>query len=57
VVYTLVGDPFRQWVESVMQARDQKIKDEKNLGIDLDPDILSVFRNSTAVSSKYILIS
>ena len=25
VVYTLVGDPFRLWVESVMKARDEKI--------------------------------
>jgi hypothetical protein len=52
VVYTIVGDPFRQWVEAVMTARDNKIKDEKNLGIDLDPEILRVFRNSTSVSSK-----
>ena len=25
VVYTLVGDPFRLWVEAVMKARDEKI--------------------------------
>ena len=52
VVYTLVGDPFRLWVESVMQARDAKITQERSLGIELDPDILRVLRNSTAVSSK-----
>ena len=53
VVYTLVGDPFRLWVESVMQARDAKITSERSLGIELDPEILRVFRNSTAVSSKF----
>ena len=52
VVYTLVGDPFRQWVETVMQARDAKIIEQRSLGIELDPDILRVFRNSTSVSSK-----
>mgnify|MGYP006228891045 CR=1 FL=1 len=52
VVYTLVGEPFRLWVETVMQARDAKITKEKSLGIELDPDILRVFRNSTSVSSK-----
>ena len=56
VVYTLVGDPFRLWMEGVMQARDAKIKEERNLGIDLDPEILRIFRNSTAVSSKYRFI-
>ena len=53
VVYTLTGDRFRLWVESVMQARDAKITSERSLGIEMDPDILRVFRNSTAVSSKY----
>ena len=52
VVYTLVGDRFRLWVEGVMQARDAKITQERSLGIELDPDILRVFRNSTSVSSK-----
>ena len=52
VVYTLVGDAFRLWVEEVMHARDARITEERNLGIELDPEILRVFRNSTAVSSK-----
>ena len=53
VVYTIIGEPFRLWVESVMTARDEKVARERSLGIELDPEILRVFRNSTAISSKY----
>ena len=53
VIYTLVGEPFRQWVETVMTARDARITEERQLGIELDPEILRVFRNSSAVSSKF----
>ena len=52
VVYTLVGDPFRLWVDQVMTARNTKITQERNLGIELDPEILRVFRQSTSVSGK-----
>ena len=56
IVYTLVGDPFKEWVDGVMHARDEKIKNERNLGIQLDPEIMRAFRASSAVSSKLIFI-
>ena len=44
VVYTLVGDPFKHFIDGVMHARDEKIKNERNLGIQLDPEIMRAFR-------------
>ena len=55
LVYTVVGDPFRLWMEQVMEARNAKIKSDRNLGIELDPEIMRIFRASTSVSSKSIL--
>ena len=56
VVYTIAGEPFRLWVEQVMEDRNAKIKEDKDLGIDLDPEILRIFRASTSVSSKYTFL-
>ena len=39
-----------------MHDRDERITRERNLGIELDPEILRVFRNSTSVSSKEKII-
>ena len=36
-----------------MEARNAKIIEERSLGIELDPEIMRVFRNSNSVSSKY----
>ena len=52
IVYTLVGQPFKVWVDQVMEARTAKITSERSLGIELDPEILRAFRASSAVSSK-----
>ena len=57
IVYTVAGDDFRQWVEQVMDERNAKIKEERDLGIDLDPEILRIFKASTSVSSKCLFFS
>ena len=52
VIYTLIGAPFSDWVAQRIQARNEKIKNEKNLTISMDPDIAAAFRNSHTVSGK-----
>ena len=37
IVYTVVGEPFKEWADAVIEARNAKIVSEKNLGIKLDP--------------------
>ena len=53
MIHTLVGDPFRQWVETKMAARNQRIEAEQNLMVELDPEVLRVFQASTAISGKW----
>ena len=52
VCYTLIGEPFRQWVDNVMQQCNSKIESERNLAIQMDPEIAKIFQQSTAVRSK-----
>ena len=52
VIYTLVGRPFEAWVNSKVEERNRKVKEEKNLMIEMDPEIARIFRDSTAVPGK-----
>ena len=46
VIYTVVGNPFAQWVKSQMEKRNEKIKAEQDMLIDMDPEIAEIFRAS-----------
>ena len=52
VIYTIVGPPFAQWVKAQMEKRNDKIKAEQDLLIDMDPEIAEIFRKSQSVSGK-----
>ena len=53
LAYTLVEKPFADWAHERIQARNQKLIDEQDLAIDIDPDILRCFQASTNISSKW----
>ena len=42
-LYTVVGEPFGEWVKERVIARNAKIIDEQQLAIDLDPEIAAAF--------------
>jgi hypothetical protein len=50
IIYTLTGNAFKKWVGERVDARHKKVADDKNLNIDMDPEIAAVYRASTAVS-------
>ena len=52
MIYTLIRDPFSEWVKSLIDARNKKVTVAHNLLIDMDPEVAAAFANSTAVSSK-----
>ena len=52
ISYTVVGKQFSDWVKQQIEARNEKITIEKQLNIDLDPELAAAFNASTAVSSK-----
>ena len=43
VIFTVVGAPFKQWVDGVIARRNEKIVSEQNLAIDMDPDVFAAF--------------
>ena len=54
VIYTVAGDEFKEWIDQKMKERTQKLTEDKNLNIKMDPEIFSVFKNSTSISGKLL---
>ena len=52
VLYTIVGQPFADWVQHHIDERNEKLAREQNLNIELDPEIAAAFRASSQISSK-----
>ena len=52
VVNTIVKEPFRTWVEARIEERNEKIKANQNLTLELDPEVARAFAKSTNISSK-----
>ena len=56
MIYTVVGPRFQIWVQECIKQRDEKLTEDRNLNLELDPQVASFFSQSTSVSSKcYIL--
>ena len=55
VAYTLVGDDFATWIMNQVDARNLKIAQDRNLMINLDPEIAAAFAASTSVARKLFL--
>ena len=51
IIYTKLGDKFKNWVDERVNARHEKVKDEGDLYIELDPEIAEIYRNCRAVST------
>ena len=43
VVYTCIGDDFQAWVGVGIEARNQKVKDDRDMDIKMDPEIFAIF--------------
>ena len=52
VIFSIVGQPFADFVKSQIDARNNKIKHEQSMNIEMDPEIADIFRASTSISSK-----
>ena len=46
------GQPFKDWVNSQVDARNEKVAIEGDNVISMDPRIAEIFLNSTAISGK-----
>ena len=57
MIYTLVGEPFQDWINKRLKARTTQLCDKRQMNIKMDPEIFKIFKASTSVSGKFILIS
>ena len=53
VIYTLVGQPFRTWVNKLVDLRHETVAEEKQLYIEMDAEVAEVYNNSKAVSTNH----
>ena len=53
MTYTIVGDPFNEWVQEKIRERNDRVASKNDLMIELDPAIMKAFEASTMISSKY----
>jgi len=53
VIYTIVGEPFKSWVERRVNERHD-LRRQQDDQIQLDPEIARVFNESSAVAGKCI---
>ena len=56
VIYTVVGEEFQDWARNRVEARNEKVKKEKEMLVELDPEILDIFNASTSVSGKFKIL-
>ena len=45
-----IGDRFKDWVRMKTHERHARVTKEKNLTMDMDPEVYKAFRNSKQVS-------
>ena len=52
LIHTLVGKPFADWVKNKVNQRHSKVADERELHIEMDPEIAAIYQRSQAVSGR-----
>ena len=43
IIYTIIGDPFYDWVAQRVHERNAKIKEENDMNLELDEEVDAVF--------------
>ena len=56
VLFTILGQPIADFVNKSIKERNDKIAENRNLIIELDPAIAEAFKQSLNVSSKSLLL-
>ena len=52
VAYTVLGTPFKAWVEDEIASRNEELAKKQKLLIEMDPEIAKAFHSSVNISSK-----
>ena len=57
IAYTIIGAPFANWVSKAVSNRNMELAKKQDLILDLDPEIVKAFHNSTNISTVSSLLS
>ena len=57
VAYTVLGTPFKAWVENEIASRNEELAKKQKLLIEMDPEIAKAFHSSVNISSKFIVFA
>jgi len=52
ITYTVMKEPFKNWVIERVKVRNDTIAENRNLIIELDPEVAEAFKKSLNISSK-----
>ena len=52
VLHTVLGEPIRQMIQEAIKRRNDLVAENRNLIIELDPEIATAFKESLNISSK-----
>ena len=52
VINTIVGTDFSDWVQRLVDSRNDKITEKQSLSLEMDPEMAQAFHESKQVSSK-----
>ena len=52
VLYTVLGQDFKNWVDEQVLKRNKKVTKELKTDVEMDPEIEAIFRASKHISSK-----
>lgn len=56
VIFTLCGEDFEEWVSKTIESRNDELLKKRDKLIEMDPTIAAIFKESTSVSRKSLLI-
>jgi peptide subunit release factor RF-3 len=54
VIITIVGDPFQEWVDAQISARNAKYKEEHDQNLEVDSEVEAAYLKSTSIGSKFV---
>ena len=52
LMYTILGEPIKNYVKYIVEQRNKNVIDKQNMGLELDDEIQRAFERSTYVSCK-----
>ena len=53
VIYYIAGKDFTDWIDKRLKERTQKLTEERQMNIKMDPEIYKIFQASQSISGKF----